>query len=161
MRRMLFTTVAVLFTAVLLAACGGGGDDAPAAGGSMMPMDETGGHPEETGGHMEGDAHGGGDHGDASDVAEGAREIAVTASSFAFDPEEIEVEAGEDVAVALTSTDILHDFTIDELDAHVAAGAGETATGGFRAEEEGRYTFYCSVAGHREAGMQGVLVAEG
>jgi cytochrome c oxidase subunit II len=84
----------------------------------------------------------------------------VSASSFAFDPDEIEVTVGEDVAIVLTSTDILHDFTIDELDAHVAAAAGETATGGLRADEPGGYTFYCTVRGHRSAGMEGTLVVE-
>jgi cytochrome c oxidase subunit II len=106
---------------------------------------------------------GGGDHdehGDSSDVADDARTVEVTASSFEFDPAEIRVEAGEDVAVALTSDDTLHDFTIDELDAHVAADAGETAEGGFRAEEAGEFTYYCSVDGHREAGMEGTLVVE-
>jgi plastocyanin len=84
----------------------------------------------------------------------------VSASSFAFDPDEIEVKAGEDVAIVLTSTDILHDFTIDELDAHVAADAGETAAGGLRADGPGSYTFYYTVSGHREAGMEGTLVVE-
>lgn len=97
------------------------------------------------------------DHRDPSDVAEGAREITVRASSFSFDPKVISVEAGEDIAIALTSRDGLHDFTIDGLDAHVAADAGKTATGGFRADKPGRYTFYCSVDGHREAGMEGTL----
>lgn len=97
------------------------------------------------------------DHRDPSDVTEGAREITVRASSFSFDPKVISVEPGEDIAVALTSRDGLHDFTIDGLDAHVAAEAGMTAIGGFRADKPGRYTFYCSVDGHREAGMEGTL----
>ena len=47
---------------------------------------------------------------------------------------------------------------IDELDVHVAADGGGTAEGGFRADEPGRYTYYCSVPGHRDAGMEGTLV---
>lgn len=101
-----------------------------------------------------------GGHDDTSEVAEGAREIEVTASSFEFDPDEITVAAGEDVAIVLTSTDMLHDFTVDDLDAHVAADADETVTGGLRAEEPGDYSYYCAVAGHREAGMEGTLVVE-
>ena len=60
----------------------------------------------------------------------------------------------------LSSDDLLHDFTIDDIDVHVAADGGETAEGGLRADEPGEYTFYCTVAGHREAGMEGTLVVE-
>jgi cytochrome c oxidase subunit II len=100
------------------------------------------------------------EHDESSDVADGARTIEVSASSFEFDPGEIRVQAGEDVAVSLTSEDTLHDFTIDELDAHVAAEAGESAEGGFSADEAGEFTYYCSVDGHREAGMEGTLIVE-
>lgn len=148
MRRVLLITLSLFLAVGLLAACGSD-DDSDDTG--MGSMDDTA---EDTDG-MDGMD---GDHGESSDVAEGAREIEVSASSFAFDPAEIEVQAGEDVAIVLTSTDILHDLTIDELDSHVAADAGETATGGLRADEPGRYTFYCTVAGHREAGMEGTLV---
>ena len=150
MRRALVIPLSLFLAAGLLAACGS--DDASSStdrtsaegrGDHMTSMDVMGGH-----------------HGESSDVAEGVRQIEVTGSSFAFDPDEIEVAAGEDVATVLTSTDILHDFTIDELDAHVAADGGETATGGLRADEPGRYTFRCTVAGHREAGMVGTLTVE-
>ena len=78
---------------------------------------------------------------------------------FRFDPPRIEASVGEELAIELTAADVEHDFVIDELDAHVSAGRGETATGGFHAgEERGTYTYYCSVPGHRDAGMEGELV---
>jgi plastocyanin len=107
-----------------------------------------------------GDSHMGGDHGESSEVAEGARPVEVTATSFEFDPDEIRVAAGEDIAIVLTSDDTLHDFTIDEFDAHVAAERGETSTGGFTATEPGEYVYYCTVSGHRAAGMEGTLIVE-
>ncbi len=92
-------------------------------------------------------------------MAEGARHVEVRATSFAFAPAEITATAGEGLAIVLAADDgAEHDFTIDELDAHVTAKPGETAIGGLRADEPGRYTFYCSVPGHRQAGMEGVLV---
>ena len=99
------------------------------------------------------------DHGETP-VAEGARRIDVNATSFAYDPDEITVDTGEDVAIVLTSDDLLHDFVIDELDVHVAADRDETAEGGLRADTAGEDTYYCTVAGHREAGMEGTLVVE-
>jgi plastocyanin len=101
---------------------------------------------------------GAGGHGGASSVAAGAVEIAVTADKLSFNPDEITVAVGKDVAIMLTSIDTLHDFTIDELGAHVAAERGKTETGGFRADRAGRYTFYCAVPGHRQAGMEGTLI---
>jgi plastocyanin len=139
-------SLAAIFTVVvafgLLAACGDddSGEATPSGG-------ETG-------------SQSGGGHEGASPVAEDARHVAVSGRSFAFAPEEITVQAGEDIAIVFSSEDSLHDFTIDELDAHVSAEEGATSVGGFRAEESGRYSFYCSVEGHREAGMEGTLVVE-
>ena len=143
----------VAASSLALAACGDDDDttstDMPMSDSGMDGTMGDGMGPDGTMGHAE-----------SSPVADDARRIAVTARSFEFDPDEITVTAGEDVAIVLTSEDILHDFTIDELDAHVAADAGETDEGGLRADEPGRYTFYCAVAGHREAGMEGTLIVE-
>jgi plastocyanin len=144
-RRPILLLTAAIFGLGTLAACG---DDDTTASDAGTP-DEA-----------DNDEHVDDEHGDDSDVADDARTIQVTASSFEFDPGEISVEVGEDVAIELTSDDTLHDFTIDELDAHVAADADETAQGGFRAEEAGEFTYYCSVDGHREAGMEGTLIVE-
>lgn len=132
-----------LLTVTLVAGCGDDDD----SGATQTPSDDT--------------ASEGGGHEGASPVAEDARHVPVSARSFEFEQAELTVEAGEDIAIVLSSEDGLHDFTIDELDAHVSADAGATSVGGFRADEPGRYTFYCSVEGHREAGMEGTLVVEG
>lgn len=142
------TAVLSAVFALLLAGCGGSGSTADH---SMSGSSD----------HMSGTAADQmpGGHDGASKVADGARVVKVAATSFAFSPETITVTAGEDVAISLTSTDkALHDFTVDELDAHVAAKPGKTATGGLRADTPGTYTFYCSVVGHRAAGMTGTLV---
>lgn len=108
-----------------------------------------------------GDGHGAQHGGEAnSAVADGARRIEVSARLTGFEPDELTATAGEDIAVVLTSEDMLHDFVIDELDAHVAADRGATAEGGFQAEA-GTYTYYCSVPGHRRAGMEGTLTVTG
>lgn len=144
-RSTTFFLALVATSGLLLAACGDSDDTTGSAGPTST---------ESEGGHDDGD------HGETSPVADGAREIEVTASSFEFEPGEITVTAGEDVAIVLSSTDLLHDFTVDGLDVHVAADADETVAGGLRADEPGQYTYYCTVAGHREAGMQGTLIVE-
>ena len=149
-RRTAITLLTALtFSASLLAACG---DDEPASTSADRPAAAEDDHGS--------DGQGEDDHGESSDAAPGARRIEVTADDFAFEPDEITAEAGEDLLIVLTSEDMLHDFTIDDLDAHVAAGGGDTAEGGFTADEAGTYTYYCSVPGHRGAGMEGTLVVE-
>ena len=151
-RSTTFFLALVATSSLVLAACGD--DDSNSAD---MPMSDAGMDGPMGGGMGDDGAMG---HDETSPVADGARRIEVTARSFEFDPDEITVAAGEDVAIVLTSEDLLHDFTIDELDAHVAADADETSEGGLRADEPGRYTFYCTVVGHREAGMEGTLIVE-
>lgn len=52
-----------------------------------------------------------------------------------------------------------HDLVIEELDGAVVidlVAGGESATGSISLDE-GTYTLYCTVVGHREAGMEGSL----
>ena len=141
MRRSLVVVLSV-FALTVVSACGDG-EEATSSNPPAAP--DGGGHD---------------DHGESSPAVEGARRIEVNATSFAFDPDEIEITAGEDVAIVLSSEDILHDFTVDGLDVHVAADRGETVEGGLRVDEPGEYTYYCTIAGHREAGMAGTLIVE-
>lgn len=139
MKRVL-TALALVLSSGLLIACGSGSDTATSGAAS--------------------DGHDDGGHEDTSKVGDGARRIKVTGRSFAFDPSEITAEVGEELAIELSSTDVLHDFTIKEFDAHVSAKKGETKTGGFTADRPGRFTYYCSVSGHRQAGMEGTLIVK-
>jgi uncharacterized cupredoxin-like copper-binding protein len=154
-RRTLSLTFSVVALAGLLSACGSDDDTTDAGLGSSPETtanDDNGegaAHGEMNDGEM--------DHGTNTPVAPGARPVELSGSSYEYDPAEITIQAGEDMAIVLTATDIEHDFTIDGLDTHVSAEAGETAEGGLRADEPGTYTFYCSVEGHREAGMEGTL----
>jgi plastocyanin len=89
----------------------------------------------------------------------GARTIAVEGFSFGYAPAEIGVAPGEAVALTFTSTDSLHDLLSEDLGVYAYAQMGETAVGGFTAPDEpGRYVFWCTIPGHRDAGMEGVIV---
>lgn len=85
--------------------------------------------------------------------------IAVTGTDgLAFEPSQLTVRAGE-VTIELTSVpSVPHTFTIEELGDRevVRADGGETASGTVTLEP-GSYTFYCSIPGHRQAGMEGTL----
>ena len=75
-----------------------------------------------------------------------------------FQPESLTAEAGE-VAVELTTGPAVnHDFVIDG-ETVVAAPKGASEVGTIELDA-GEYTFYCSIPGHRTAGMAGTLTVQ-
>ena len=86
---------------------------------------------------------------------------ALTTAQHQFDQTELHAKAGETVALRLENQDVSgHSFDIDELDIHVSMPPGEPSLALFTPVTPGTYTFYCSVPGHRQAGMVGTLVVE-
>ena len=53
-----------------------------------------------------------------------------------------------------------HDMAGMRTNIHAAIEAGQQSTLEFKATQPGTYTFYCTIAGHREAGMQGRLIVK-
>ena len=94
------------------------------------------------------------DHADDAPPIGGAPELAVSAGELRFAPDRLELPAGLPINVALTSTDIFHDLVVDEIDFHLGADANDTAVGGLTFDAPGAYVAYCSVPGHRDAGME-------
>lgn len=91
--------------------------------------------------------------------------IEVVADGMRFLPSEIRVPARSSVQVDFANHDPAspHDFqTLGQYrDARVVLWPGETRTSGFiAAEKPGRYAFICTVRGHKEAGMVGVIIVE-
>jgi uncharacterized cupredoxin-like copper-binding protein len=86
---------------------------------------------------------------------------ALTTAKHRFDQTELRARVGETVALRLENADATgHSFDIDALTLHVAMPPGEPGLALFTAPAAGQYTFYCSVPGHREAGMVGTLIVE-
>ena len=101
----------------------------------------------------DGDGSGGG-----GTVVDDGSGVEVTGTSFSFDPAEIHVSAGDEVIIELTARGTNHDFVVEEADFKVAAERGETSSATMSPLPEGIYAFYCSVPGHRKAGMEGALI---
>ena len=85
------------------------------------------------------------------------REIAVSGTEFSFNPGSITLTEGERVRVVFTNAGrASHDFTLEGLGIKTKViGPGQTDSVEFVAPASGDYTFFCSVAGHRQAGMEG------
>jgi heme/copper-type cytochrome/quinol oxidase subunit 2 len=89
----------------------------------------------------------------------GAREVNVEAGDLWFEPDVIEIDAGEPVNVTVTSVgDVFHDFVVPELGIAFDLEPGTAVTVGLLVDEPGTYTFVCSVPGHETGGLRGTLI---
>ncbi len=73
----------------------------------------------------------------------------------------LQVQPGDVVEITLVNGDgVMHDLAIDEF--KVGSGMieqqGQLKTVTFTADQEGEFVYYCSVPGHRQAGMFGKLI---
>lgn len=75
-----------------------------------------------------------------AEPAEG--DIELTTVDVEFSPDTVEAEAGEVSVFVDNDDEILHTFTIDELDVHLDIPAGKSARITFQADA-GEYRFYC------------------
>jgi uncharacterized cupredoxin-like copper-binding protein len=119
----------------------------------------------------------------ASTPTQASTEIVVEASDFAYKPLSISVPAGEPVTITLNNIGkVEHDWVVEKInvtdveasdsgpavhhaggheadyDLHFFARAGDTETLQFTALEPGTYEVFCSIEGHKEAGMIAKLV---
>lgn len=101
------------------------------------------------------EAEGGEDAGAAEDQGAKAEFVA---EDIKFTNAPTELAAGSNTFELVNDGAILHDVTIEELgdEKVVEAEGGQSATGTVELEP-GEYTYYCSVPGHRAAGMEGTL----
>ena len=82
----------------------------------------------------------------------------IMGGNFFFDPKEPQVPAGI-VAIKLESSEGLHTLVFDNGKLpgfRLEAGSGKSDQ--LKADlKPGKYTFFCDIPGHREAGMEGTL----
>lgn len=151
-RRLLMVGIVLVVGSIAAAAVGSSGTPGTAIPWGMGPMH---------GGPMMGWRGSTGGPGSASEIP-GARPLEVEAVDLGFRPGRLEATAGEAITIELTNTGrVLHDFSIPELGFRIVAGPGETDRGSLVVDEPGEYRFLCTVPGHAEAGMVGVLAVTG
>ena len=95
----------------------------------------------------------------AAAPASGPLQVKLVAADLKFDQKEIRAAVGQPVEITLENKGVLeHDFVLDEPQFRVLAAGGQTAKGTFTPTKEGTYEFYCSIPGHKQAGMVGKLI---
>jgi plastocyanin len=156
---------ALLLAALALVACGGGdsttGDTSPAAGIAEEAEEkaEEGGEAVEEGAEEAKKEAEGGTAGSGSSV-----DIEADPSgNLAFTSDEADAEAGEVTVDFTNSSPVPHDVRIESSGGKDIGGTKVISEGNESAKvnlKPGEYTFFCSVPGHRQAGMEGTLTVE-
>lgn len=104
--------------------------------------------------------------------------INVHPSSFNYDPKKIMLKKGQKVRLIFNNLDLIeHDIEIkhfpsnkqtegheghavQEADFHLHANPNSKAETIFTPIENGSYEFYCTIPGHRDSGMTGIIVVD-
>jgi len=95
----------------------------------------------------------------AQDQPPNRRDITIVAKDFQFVPSRIEVVQDDLVRITLTSEGRPYSFAIDAYRIVKRAGAGQTITFDFRADQVGSFTFYCNLTSVPQCrDMKGTLV---
>ena len=139
MKKLALLLTLLVLAAVGLAACGGDDDDETSA----APATDT----------------------SATDTTASGGGAAISVSAdpggqLAYTETELTAAAGDDTIEFDNPASIPHDVRIEDADGNDIGGtdvvSGDSATASVTLEP-GTYTFFCSVDGHRDAGMEGTL----
>ena len=160
MKKALPVLVLVL-AALALTACGSDNGttteaETEAPSGAAAGESEAGG--EEAGGEAEEE---GGEAGGASSSVEIEAD---PSGGLSFTKEEVTAKAGNLTIDFKNASPVGHDVKIESEGGEELGGTEviteSSATASVKGIKPGKYTFFCSVPGHREAGMEGTLVVE-
>jgi plastocyanin len=139
--------LAVMVVAALavpgLAACGGGDDDNENTSAATAPTTTT--------------APVGGGGGSTVDIS------TPPGSALAFDQKDVSAKAGSVTIDYDNKQALQHDVKVEDSSGTELGGTDLVSSGTATATvnlQPGTYTFFCSVPGHREAGMEGTLTVK-
>jgi plastocyanin len=146
MRRASAVLAVIAFAALGLAACGGGDDNNDTTAAATAPANTA------TGG-------GGGAGGGGSTV----NISTPSGTDLAFDQKDVSAKPGTVTIDFDNKQAIQHDVKVEDSSGQELGGTGlvsDSTTTGTVDLQPGTYTFFCSVPGHREAGMEGTLTVK-
>jgi uncharacterized cupredoxin-like copper-binding protein len=142
MKRASSVLVVAVVAALGIAACGGGDNNETTAAATPATTTATGG---------------GGGGGSTVDIS------TPSGSTLAFDQKDVSAKAGN-VTIDFDNMQALqHDVKVEDSSGKELGGTALVSSGTATATvnlQPGTYTFFCSVPGHREAGMEGTLTVK-
>jgi plastocyanin len=162
--KKLIALFALLLAALALVACGSSSsnEETGAAAGAAQEAEEKA---EEAGEEAEGKAEEVEKEAEKATGGSGGA-VAVEADpsgNLAFTSEEISAKAGKDTIEFTNESPVPHDVKIEDASGKEIGGTEIVQEGSDTAEVDlkpGTYTYFCSVPGHRQAGMEGTLVVK-
>lgn len=152
MKKALLVALALVIASLGLVACGGSDGDSTSAPETQSESTAEGG------------GNGAGAEGEGGTAGSSAIDIeAAEGSSLAFTTKSASAPAGK-VTINFTNPQAIpHDVDVEDSEGG-EVGKTELITEGSDSVElnlkPGTYTFFCSVPGHREAGMEGTLTVK-
>jgi plastocyanin len=151
--KKLVVGIALVLASVALVACGGGGGNNTST--ETTPEGAAGGAPKSEGEKSEGGTAQGGAGGGSVVKLETPSD-----NSLAYTTKSASAKAGEVTIDFNNPQPIPHDVAIEGSGGETLAKTELVSEGSTSTKAElkpGKYTFYCTVPGHREAGMEGTL----
>jgi plastocyanin len=146
-----------------VAACGGGSSSSSSAGGSGQTTSAATSSSAAGTGTSAGTSASSGTS-SAAAAGGGSSNLSIAANSsgsLAYDKKTLSAKAGKVTITMANSSPIGHNITIQQGTNGAVLGATPTFQGGSKSVtlnlKPGKYTFYCSVPGHRAGGMVGTL----
>ena len=90
-----------------------------------------------------------------------AFEVTVEAGDLWFDARELVIPANGETTITLDNRGfVVHNLAVDDLELLVVAPRGRSEKVTIVDPAPGTYEFYCSISGHRQAGMVGTLTVQ-
>lgn len=163
MKKAALLPLALILAALALAACGGGSDTTSVTVETGAAEEAESGAEEAEEGAEE--AEEGGAEAEGGTAGTGAA-VAIEANpegQLAFEEKEVTAKAGKDTIDFTNQSAVPHNVAIEDSSGKTIGETETLAEGASSATVDlkpGTYTFYCSVPGHREAGMEGKLVVK-
>lgn len=150
--------VALLFVLAALALVACGGSDSSSS--ESTPAETTAESGGEAGGSGKGSAEA---EGGTAKGASATLDFETASSGLAYTSKTAEAEAGEVTVDFTNGQPVPHDVAIETENGEVLAQTEELTEGSDSTTvnlKPGTYTFFCTVPGHREAGMEGTLTVK-
>lgn len=162
--KKLLAMFVLLLAAFALVACGGGDDETTGATGAAGAVEEVEEGAEEAGEDVEEKAD------EAKEEAEGGTAGAATfdveadpSGALAYTEDSATAKAGNVTVNFTNSSPVPHDVRIEDSGGEDIGGTEVISESSESAKVDlkpGEYTFFCSVPGHRQGGMEGDLTVK-